>query len=144
MSSYLDYKGRVQLLVSTLYKLGTLDICRRVKGEPYSQNYIDLANKYKKEITPNVTTIVWNPVNTKERDFGFPTSLREKYSYDGKIGEVGFRKVYRVINNKSGQKSVIKIIDNENEYEGHSFLNEVVTWKYLRHTNIVEFRDANI
>ncbi len=147
-SPHLDYGGRVQLLVSTLHRYASLDICRTLKGEDYSKRFLDYANKFKGEITPEVETVEWRPENTKESDYGFPESLRDKYHFDAYIGEGGFGKVYRVLSRQSGHKSAIKVIENKTESGGHSFINEVTTWQNLlhdlKHGNIVEIIDANI
>ncbi len=144
-SPHLDYEGKVHALAGVMYKLGTMEICRKVRGKEYTLQYLGLAERFRKEVEPPPESIKeWKPEESKDKNYGFPAGLDARYIYDGFLGEGGFGKVYRAINRLTGEKCVLKLIKQQDEIRETSFINEITTWKLLRHDNIVKFIDANV
>lgn len=73
-----------------------------------------------------------------------PQELSEKYSEISFIGMGGLARVYRAINNRSGERVALKIPIHFNEATGRSFMKEIVAWEGLHHKNIVMVTEVNI
>ncbi len=73
-----------------------------------------------------------------------PQELSEKYSEISFIGMGGLARVYRAIDNRSGERVALKIPIHFNEATGRSFMKEIVAWEGLHHKNIVRVTEVNI
>jgi Serine/threonine protein kinase len=82
-------------------------------------------------------------VQQSTADF-LPLELSGKYSEISFIGMGGLARVYKAINNRSGEYVALKIPIHFNEATGRSFMKEIVAWEGLHHKNIVMVSEVNI
>ncbi|OPZ45015.1 MAG: serine/threonine-protein kinase [Euryarchaeota archaeon ADurb.BinA087] len=74
----------------------------------------------------------------------FPKELLEKYSDPQLIGMGGVARVFKAINNQTGDEVALKIPVQFNETSGKSFMKEIKAWEDLSHENIVKIHEVNI
>ena len=74
----------------------------------------------------------------------FPKELLEKYSDPQLIGMGGVARVFKAINNRTGEEVALKIPVQFNETSGKSFMKEIKAWEDLSHENIVKIHEVNI
>lgn len=74
----------------------------------------------------------------------FPPELLEKYSQPELIGMGGIARVYKAVNNATGEVVALKIPVQFNEMTGKSFMKEIKAWEDLTHENIVSIHEVNI
>ena len=72
----------------------------------------------------------------------FPSQLLSKYEPIQLLGEGGFAKVFKCRRKKDGIIVAVKIPE-ESEEAGKSFIEEIASWKKLKHINIVQLYDYN-
>lgn len=132
------------LLFSLFSQVGNSQGCKDVFGEEQCSKYIDFAKKYE---TKNIGVPVVKVPGTgpaPSDQINFPHELLEDFYSVELIGEGGFGRVFKAINTKTGETSVIKLMRQVGKETGSSFIDEVASWRSLQHENIVRFKSANI
>ena len=133
------------LLFSIFSQLGKSQGCLDVFGTEVCKQFSDFALNYDDKLGEKKPILEKRAVYANDSDsMGFPKELFQDFYSVELIGEGGFGKVYKAINTKTGEISVIKIIRDIGRDAGRSFIDEVSSWRSLQHENIVKFKGANI
>ncbi|CAD6492453.1 MAG: Serine/threonine-protein kinase PknD [Candidatus Argoarchaeum ethanivorans] len=74
----------------------------------------------------------------------FPTELAHLYHDPAYTGKGGFARVFKAKRNSDNKIVAVKIPISLDEGTGRSFLREIISWRRLKHENIIELYDANI